>query len=267
MLSIELDYVHSEVILEFTGKALSENYSKLITKETIRECFDNINALGICVIDIETMMLEADVVKCDVTRDAKIQDIPQLSNYVRNHIKNYRQYICRKLLNGNLILEKNVFNSRSKKRMTIYDKGQEMKMAENKQFTKNNGLEDTYDGVCRFEINLNSKAQIRKALHAEDTKLSTVLNSETNPILDFLCEAVEQDTTTPPITDKKTYLAMLVIKDCNYDLEEVEAKMRQFSSSRGTSIKKMMEPYRALMARMADADDTKVWNQTLDQLR
>lgn len=52
------------------------------------------------------------------------------------------------------------------------------------------------------------------------------------------------------ITDKKSYLTMLVLKDCDYDLEKVEAKMRGFCPSRGTSIKKVMEPYRAMMEKI-----------------
>ena len=49
-----------------------------------------------------------------------------------------------------------------------------------------------------------------------------------------------------PMSNRKTYYTMLVLKDCDYDLEKVEAKMRELYPSRGTSISKLMEPYRAM---------------------
>lgn len=266
LLSIDVNYSDNEVVVEFTGKVLGGEYPRLITKETIRRCFNNINSLGFCVLDIEAMM-EAVVVKCDVTHDVKMADIPSLSNYVRNHLRNYRQYVCRKLPNGNLVLEKNVTSNRTKKRLTIYDKGKEMQKAENRHFTKENRLDGTYDGVCRIELNLNSKEQIRKALNIENTGLPMVLSSEANPILDFLNETVEQRTVDMPMKDKKTYLTFLVLKDCDFDLEKVEAKMRDFRASHGTSIKKVMEPYRALMAKLSNPSNDDCWNHILDQLR
>ena len=51
-----LDYSSKEAVIEFSGKILGKDYPKLISLETIRQCFENINALGICIFDSEALM-------------------------------------------------------------------------------------------------------------------------------------------------------------------------------------------------------------------
>ena len=130
--------------------------------------------------------------------------------------------------------------------MTIYDKGKEMCRSANRPFVEKYGLEDAFSGMCRFELNLDSKEQIRKSLRIADTKLMSVLSADADPITDFLDEVVEPQNAVT-MTDKKSYVTMLILKDCDYDLEKVEAKMRSFYKSKGTSISKVMEPYKAMM--------------------
>ena len=100
--------------------------------------------------------------------------------------------------------------------------------------------------MCRFEINLNTKEQVRNALGISDTGLQDVLTSTANPILDCIVEVISPKKSRS-VSDKKTYLAMLVLKDNDYDLARVEAKMREFHP-RGTSISKVMEIYRSVLA-------------------
>ena len=144
LLKIKLDYKRYEAVIEFSGKILGKDYPELISSKTIRQCFENINTIGVCEVDVDAMM-DAEVVKCDVTTDRTVTDIPELTGYIRSHIRNYQQYPCRKYNNGNLVIEKNVVSSRTKKRLTIYDKEQEMKRAENSRFVKDNGLQGSYE--------------------------------------------------------------------------------------------------------------------------
>ena len=81
LLRIKIDYVERELVVEFTGKVLLGDYPKLISEETIEQCFLNINALGFCKFDIDKMM-ESDVVSCDVTKDIECDDVPQLCTYI-----------------------------------------------------------------------------------------------------------------------------------------------------------------------------------------
>ena len=254
-LMIKVDYASGEVVVEFTGKILGHNYPHLISMANIEECFINIESLGFCRFDMDLLM-RSEVVSCDVTKDVQCSDVRKVQSYIRSHISNYNKYMCRALKNGNVVLEKNVTTRKNKKRMTIYDKEQEMKKSDNTRFMQRNGLTDEFVGKCRFEINLNSKEQIRNALHIEDTNLLTVLNSETNPILEFMDEAVCGSQGQKACSDWKSYQRYLVLKDCDFDLEKVEAKVRSLYK-RGTKISEVMRPYReAYNQLMTDGTDT-----------
>lgn len=81
--------------------------------------------------------------------------------------------------------------------------------------------------------------QIRNALGSSNMKLLSVLSSDANPILNFLDEVIGSTPEPTSMTDKKSYETMLILKDCDYDLEKVEAKMRQFYTSRGTNLNRI----------------------------
>ena len=262
---IKIDYQEKEVVVEFCGKVLGKDYPKLISRDTIRHCFENINAMGICRIDVD-MMMDADVVKADVTKDVHSVDVPKLTTYIRSHISNYHQFISRILRNGNLVVEKNVVSRKTKKRMTIYDKGKEMQKEANKRFVEAYGLQGAFDGTCRFEINLNSKEQVRTTLKLDNNKLSNVLNSSASPIKDFMEKVITPEKVPIEMTSKKEYFTMLVLKDCDFDLERVEAKMRELHTSRGTNVTKVMEPYRAMMAKLHTEDGMSYPHELLDLL-
>lgn len=242
MLMIKIDFRQKEVVVEFTGKVLGHDYPKLISIGSIRDCFRNIEALGFCIFDMDLIMVST-VVSCDVTKDVPYSDIRKLQSYIRSHVSNYDRYICRSLKNGNIVLEKNVTTKRIKKRMTIYDKEAEMQKTDNMGFMKDNGLTDEFRGMCRFEINLNTKEQIRNSLRICDTDLTTVLTSTANPIKEFIEEAVRDEAGHKECSDWKSYQRYLVLKDCNFDLGQVEAKVRSLYK-RGTKISDVMKPYR-----------------------
>ena len=264
-LMIKVDYASGEVVVEFTGKILGHNYPHLISMANIEECFINIESLGFCRFDMDLLM-RSEVVSCDVTKDVQCSDVRKVQSYIRSHISNYNKYMCRALRNGNVVLEKNVTTRKNKKRMTIYDKEQEMKKSDNTRFMQRNGLTDEFVGKCRFEINLNSKEQIRNALHIEDTNLLTVLNSETNPILEFMDEAVCGSQGQKACSDWKSYQRYLVLKDCDFDLEKVEAKVRSLYR-RGTKISDVMRPYREAYSQLMTEGEDTYFSEILAMLR
>ena len=264
-LMIKIDYANGEAVVEFTGKILGHNYPHLISMANIEECFRNIEAMGFCRFDMDLVM-RSEVVSCDVTKDVECTDVRKVQSYIRSHISNYNKYLCRALKNGNVVLEKNVTTRKNKKRMTIYDKEQEMKKSDNIRYMQRNGLTDEFVGKCRFEINLNSKEQIRNALHIEDTNLLTVLNSEANPILEFIDGAVSGSQGQKACSDWKSYQRYLVLKDCDFDLEKVEAKVRSLYR-RGTKVSDVMRPYREAYSQlMAEGEDT-YFSELLAMLR
>lgn len=266
LLAIKVDYSERELVIEFTGKVLGRDYPKLISLDTIRQCFEIINTTGVITLDIEAMM-DAEVVKCDVTKDIQFDDIASLTKYIRNHTSSYQRFVCRKLRNNNLVIEKNVVTRKTKKRMTIYNKGKEMEKADNRRFVETYGLQNAFDGICRFELNLNSKEQIRNAISIGNTKLQNVLSSDANPIVDFLDEVIDNDTQAPAgMTGKKAYFTELVLRDCDFDLEKVEAKMRQLYTSKGTSITNIMKPYRQMMEQQNLQEGVGLWTDVRRKL-
>ena len=265
LLMIKVDYKRREVVIEFCGKVLGKDYPKLISADTIRTCFDNINALGFCRIDIDAMM-DADVVKADVTKDVYGIDPARLTAYFGSHISNYKMYMARKYKTGNMVIEKNVVSRKTTKRMTIYNKEREMNMAQNKHFVEDNELEHIFDNTSRFELNLNSKQQVRDALRVSDNRLRNVLASTASPIREFVEKVIEPTSNPVTLKDKKAYVTELVLKDCDYDLEKVEAKMRELYPTRGTNIKKVMEPYRLMMNQMTSGNADEFYTTLLEQL-
>ena len=149
LLYIEIDYLEKELVIEFSGKILGSDYKKLISTETIRQCFENINSLGVCSLDVEAILEDAIVVKCDVTQDVHCEDTSSITNYIRSNISNYQSYTPKLLRNGNFMVEKNVTTRQSKKRLTIYNKNKEMNRIDNRKFMNEYNIPDTeFDNVC-----------------------------------------------------------------------------------------------------------------------
>lgn len=246
-LCMKLDYADREFVVEFSGKILGRDYPELISCDTIETCFEHINAMGFCSIDSRAMM-NGTVVKCDVTKDTPCQDIPDMTAYIRNNLSNYQRYVCHSLRNGNFIVEKNVTTRQAKKRLTVYDKSREMSMAANRRFMKEYGIrEDCFERLCRFELNLNSISQIKTSLNICDTSLQQVLTTAANPIRSFMDEVLA-DGQCAQVTGAKSYFTWLVLKDCNFDIGQVENRMRQLYPSKGTNRSKVMKPYRTMLA-------------------
>lgn len=252
-LKIKIDYIKNEAVIEFTGKILLSEYHNLIRLSNISEAFDNIHALGICRIN---NYMISDVTMCDPVIDAYPSYIRGITEYIAYNISSNKKYDTKVLSNGNLIVEKNVTSKQCKKRLTIYNKFAEMNKAKNRKFLKNYyNDENPFVGKnCRFELNLNSKEQIRSSLGITDTKLMKVLLAahRCNPIYDFLLEIIDEES-TPIIEEGKIrdYHMSLVLKDCDYELKKVEARLRQYYS-KGTKMRAVLKPYKQMLSAMSD---------------
>lgn len=253
-LLILVDYSHNELVLEFTGKILLDKYSELINRETIEDCLSNINKLNICRLNIEGILHDAEVVKCDVTKDIAT-DIYVINSTIRQNLTNYRKWTV-KPYNSGITLENTVSTPKYKKRLAIYDKCKELEKANNVNFmnglsTKNEIL-SYFKGKVRFELNINTKQQIRQLLNIPNNNIQNVLNTTANPILTVIDEAVKY---VPQQQQKaqtlRNYEHELLLKDCDYDLVKVEAKVRTLLSST-TSITNKMKLYKALYKRLQE---------------
>ena len=231
-LSIRKDFIHSECVIEFTGKILSERYPELINRDNIRYCIEQIKALGICEIDTERLLQTAKVAKCDVTKDVASTEIKEIISQTKQNL-----------------------TDRYKKRIVIYDKGKELKQQTNSSFLQSlhqtQRLLDYFQNKVRFELNIGTMVQVKRLLKIGDNSLIEVLNSTANPILSIIDEAIRYNSNSRQATTYKDYVYSLILADNHNDLAELEAKVRVLSP-KGTIIKRKMKPYRDYVAQHID---------------
>ncbi len=245
-LLIRKDYLHGESVIEFTGKILLDRYPELINRDNIRDCIEQLNALGICEIDTERLLQTAKVAKCDVTKDVTSTEIKEIISQTKQNLTNYDKWEVEKYPNG-ICLRNKVTTDRYKKRVCIYDKGKELKQQTNSSFLlslhQSQRLLDYFQDKVRFELNIGTMVQVKRLLKIGDNSLIDVLNSAANPLLSVIDEALKTHTDSRQHTDFKDYVNSLILTDNHNDLAELEAKIRALTP-KGTVIKRKMQPYR-----------------------
>lgn len=247
----------SELVIDFTGKVLKDAYPSLISRKTIRQCFDNINAMNICDLDIDAILDNSEVCLCDVTQDFVCNHpMAEIKRHIKASIRNYDKWLVKNCRNNGLEIYNSVTTPRRFKRFIIYDKSKEMIRAENKGFLAcvddPSTLLHQFDGKVRLELNLRSMEQVRNYLHVPNNRLQAVLNATANPILAIYDEAVSETIPVNNTVYNKTE-KMALLEQCNYDLQAVEMKIREHTTT-NTSIRRKMEPYRVLLQSIQTAE-------------
>lgn len=240
----------SELVLEFTGKILKDDYYKLINIDTIHQCLNTINNLGICELDVDGVIRSAEVVLCDITMDVECPfSMADVKKHLRASTTNNYKWSIKNCSNNGFVIINNVTTPKYYKRFILYDKGKELRKANNRDFmdwvSDKDNLESYYKSKVRFELNLLNVKQVKRNLDIQDNKLMTVLQSKSNPILtvfDLIFNEDKIKTTT--VYNKLDKLALLEL--CDYDLQAVEMRIRA-TMPRNSSISRKMEPYRKLL--------------------
>ena len=254
LLEIRANYQEKELTIEFTSKILKDDCIQLINKNNIQQCLTNINQFGICTLNVEGIIVDGDVVKCDVSKDVDCQDCKSLTKQLRASVCNFNKYLVRNI-GGNFVIEKNVTTKGLKKRLTIYDKGSEVLLATNREFLASvedkGALLDYFMGKVRFELNLNSKEQIRQSLGIKDTSIQSVLGTTSTPIWDFLNKVLDDGSDYNSRSTLNEFKNELLLKYCENDLAKVEAIVRSYSSP-NSHISQMMKPYKELAIKLSE---------------
>ena len=258
------NYQTGELSVEFTGKILLDDYKHLISKDNIRTCFQKINQMGICNLDIDNIINDAIVVKCDVTQDVNTKCLSEIISYVKLNIKNYRKWIVKQYRDG-IVIENTVKTPKHKKRLIIYQKGNELQKAANNSFL--NALENRtsmlqyYNDVVRFELNINTMKQIRDLLGIDDNRLCKVLNATTNPILSVINQTIKftDNQSAYDVMTLREYERKLLIESCSYDMNEIEMKLRSLMS-KNTSITRLLKPYRELCTKLLEVNSSEIFD-------
>ena len=260
-LLIQADFNKQELVIEFTGKILQEDYPRLINRNNIILCLETINTMGICRVDTEAILAHGEICKCDVTKDIPSTQMQEIIAQLKQSLTNYDKWTCAKYQGNGLVIYNTVKTDRYKKRLSIYDKQKELNKACNREFlnTISNRQEmlDYFQDKIRFELNIDTKAQIRLLLGVMDNRLHSVLSSNANPILTVFDEAIRQNENTAYHSDLKEYMMALLIRECHNDLEEVEAKIRAMTP-KTVSVRKKMQPFRDLYTKMQNEVATSI---------
>jgi hypothetical protein len=254
-LTITIDFEKDRLTIKFTSKILGLGFIDLINVNTICQCLSSIHLVEFDD-DVEDILDEFKVMTCDVTKDVSYgYDIKKRKQEINSSLKNYDKWKCENYQNGFAL--RNVVGKQYKKRLVIYNKGNELKLEKNRAFVdsvdnfdEGSLIHEYYRDKVRFEMNINTKAQVRELLGIKDNKLMSVLNSDANPILTLLNEVLlEPDVNNRVISTMKEYHCELTLKDGDFDLGKVEAKIRSLYS-KNTQISDVMKPYRALHQRL-----------------
>lgn len=247
LLYIEADYKEEELIIEFTGKILLDKYPALINKDTIRDCFEYINSMNICKLNVDHIISTGQVCKIDVTADVQYPNIKELTTDINANISSHKRYTA-KQIGDNLIIDKNVKTKTKKLRLSIYDKEREITKADNREFlsklSRPDYVLDYFKGKVRFELNINSMEQIRKNLKLRNLCLLNVLDSDENPIREFLFLVLNKDINCSSKLNLRDRERECFLRYHNFDIKEIECIVRSYSSK---NVGRALEPYKRIM--------------------
>ncbi len=222
-------------VIEFSSKVLLDRYPELININNIRQCFENLNRIGFCEMDVEGIIHNSELLTCDVTCDISGIVQPDLLA-MKSCLKNHNKFRVQKYGNSGHTISKMVKTRNRQLRISIYDKGKELRKKTNSEFLSMLSDADSmlayFDGKFRVEDNINTKEQIRQLFQTISTDLLLVLYSEANPLLtifdeffEFPKELEQQNLVMPsPLSYPKLRMVKdaLLLEACEYDMEKVD---------------------------------------------
>lgn len=173
-------------IMEISAKVLNDRYPELINKDNIQYCFEKINALGLCSLDIDAIIYDSNLISGDITVDLTGLTLPD-SLALRSCLKSLNKFQLQKYTNCGYTITKSVKTSNRKIRVSLYDKHKEMLKAINTEFLEsldnNNDILEYFKNRIRIEANVRTVSQITSLCETKGNKLIEVLNSNANPLM------------------------------------------------------------------------------------
>ncbi len=240
-LFIAVSYVQKTLTLEFSSKILLEDYPKLISKYTLRKSLENINKLGICKIDVDSIMETGCFTNLHVTKDTNYELTEEVLTELNNNVKNYRRYKWKHYTKEGITFSKDVKSKDCKEDITLYNKEKELSCSVNNRkflnsLSNKSELYEYFKGKTRFEIRLTTQNKIKDYLGITDTKIQSVLNSTSNPILKQFNKVFGESSTKTEhpdidLNNWENYCMYLILKEQGFDLKLVEQKIRNLYPS------------------------------------
>ena len=245
-LYIAVSYVKQTLTLEFSSKILKENYPDLISRDTIKKCLTNINQLNICNIDVDSILSNGVVTSVDITYDADLILNDNLLDALNSQVNNYRRFKWTHYNNEGITFAKDVKSKDCTETITLYNKEKEICTCHNKNFLNSlsqpQQIMDYFKGKTRFEITLDTPKKIMNYLNLTDTRIFSVLNSDTNPILILFDKIFNNSVTNisnATFDNYEEWSMKIILDSYNGDLKRLEQDVRNKFSSRSGATKRM----------------------------
>lgn len=240
--------------LEFSSKILLDDYPKLITKDTFKQCLENINQLDICTLDADSIANDCYFTKVHVTNDIKYPFTDNVLDSLNSNVNDYRRYQWEHYRKDGIRFKKDVKSISCKESIVMYNK--EKEIINNVDFlsilSKPNEVIDYFDGVTRFEMELDKPKKICKALNIDTTHISKVFNSKENPLLVQFNKifGIGEIKDRQYIANYETYAMDAIIEKHNGDIKKIEQEMKDlhvYSSNSRNGLSERMKKIKALI--------------------
>ena len=255
-LYIRANYRSNRMTIEFSSKLLLNDYPSLISEQTFRQCLSNIEALGICQLDIDSITDDCYFNKIYITKDIDFPLTSEILNRLNQCTGDYRRYKWHRYTDA-ILFTKNVKAEDCRESISIYNKEVEINLSRNKPFlniiSSAASILDYFDGKTRFEVKLENKHKIQKELGIENTDYHSVMNASKNIILsqfDKIFSSNIPQSDSMQINNIVDYGLWCIIRYHNFDLKNIEQEikdMKLYEDKTKGALGKQMKKIKAMM--------------------
>lgn len=191
-------------------------------------------------------MLNGVVTSLDVTYDTELILNDNILDALNSQVSNYRRFRWTHYENEGITFSKDVKSRNCAETITLYNKEKEICTTHNKDFlnslSRPQSIIDYFRKKTRFEITLDTPRKIMDYLNVADTKITSVLNSNANPILmqfDKVFSNSTADILNINFDDYENWAMKIILERYNGDLKLLEQDVRSKFSSRSGASKRM----------------------------
>ncbi len=255
-LYIYANYKSQRISIEFSSKILLSDYPLMISANTFRQCLANIEALGICRLDIDGIIADCYFNKLHIAKDIDLQLTPAILDRLNQCTGDYRRYKWRRYDTA-ILFSRNVQAVDCRDSITIYDKTAELSRYPNKAFLSKTGNTDSildyFANKTRLEVKLENKRKIQKELDIENTDYQSVMNCQKNIVraqFDKVFGSEVPATSKMEINNIGDYGLWCAIRYHNFDLQRIEQEIkdiRLYGDKTKGAMGKQMKKIKAMM--------------------
>lgn len=258
-LYVGVSYTSQSLTLEFSSKVLLDDYPKLITRATFRQCLENINKLNICTIDVDRIINDCYFSKVHITNDVDYVLTNDRLSLLNSCVGNYRRFKWEHYEGEGIRYTKDVKSKDCKQTIVIYNKEKEIQSSKNKQFLdlldNPDTVKDYFSGKTRFEMELDSPKKICNFLNIGSTHVNYIFSSEINPLLVQFNKVFGEGEIENKysITNYEDYAMRTIIEKHNGDLKKIEQEMKDlhvYSFKSRTGLSERMKKIKQLHSEM-----------------